>query len=57
MTTETTYGPWDLERGECVCCGEVSDIIVKGTDTCADCIEDQKFYEESMRDLPDYDNE
>lgn len=48
MRTEITYFPDDLEYGKCRCCGEVSDEILKGDGRCVDCIEEEKFINESM---------
>lgn len=48
MITETTYFPDELEHGKCKCCNEVSDEIVKSDGRCIDCIEEEKFYEQTM---------
>lgn len=49
--TETVYQPFQLERGECITCSEVSDEILIQTNQCIDCIEADKFYEETMKGL------
>jgi len=51
MITETTYEPGDLESGTCDVCDEISDEIVIDTNICVDCIEDQKFFDETMKGL------
>lgn len=50
---ETTYYPNELENGTCPSCGEESDEIYKFDyhKRCVDCIEEQRFYEMTMRDL------
>lgn len=49
MITETTYLPSDLESGTCTSCSEQSDEILIGDGRCIDCIEEQKFFEETMK--------
>lgn len=49
MITETTYDNSDLDRGKCKSCGEKSDEILIGDGRCIDCIEAQKFEDESNR--------
>ena len=49
MVTETTYEAWELTYGRCKCCSEMSDEIVIGDGRCVDCIEMERFYEESMK--------
>lgn len=49
MITETTYSKSDLESGKCTCCSEQSDEILIGDGRCVDCIEDDKFFEETMK--------
>jgi len=51
MITETTYSQFDLEKGKCTCCGEKSNEILIGDGRCTDCIEEQKFFEETMKDV------
>ena len=54
MITETTYNLADLHYGRCEWCGNESDEIVytnKGEEVCIDCIEEYKFYQETMRGL------
>lgn len=49
MKTETIYTPEELEWGVCSCCGDETDEILIGDGRCIDCIEDEKFYIETMR--------
>jgi len=49
MFTETIYTPFDLEHGECSSCGEISDDILIDDGRCIYCIEEQKFFEETMK--------
>ena len=49
MITETTYGPYDLESGNCISCGEKSDEILIGR--CIDCIECELFYKMTMQNF------
>lgn len=51
MITETTYDFSDLESGICKKCGEKSDEILIKDGRCIDCIEEEKFYNETMKDL------
>lgn len=51
MTNETTYSERDLETGKCTSCSEQSNEILIGDGRCVDCIEDEKFYEETMKRL------
>lgn len=53
MITETIYTPADLHYGKCEWCGEESDEIVTAEDgeKCIDCIEEEKFYQETMRGI------
>lgn len=51
MKTETIYTPEELEWGICSCCGDETDEILIGDGRCIDCIEDEKFYDETMRGL------
>lgn len=53
MLTETTYTPADLHHGVCEWCGAESDEIVTTEDgeKCIDCIEAEKFYQETMRGI------
>lgn len=55
MITETIYTSSDLEHGICSSCGEESDEILRGTNTCIDCIESEKFYQETMNHIRDDD--
>lgn len=49
MIEETIYQLTDLETGKCRCCGEQSDEILKGDGRCVDCIEEEKFFNETMK--------
>lgn len=51
MVTETTYTKFDLEVGKCTCCGDKTDEILIGDGRCIDCVEEEKFYEETMKGL------
>lgn len=51
MTETTTYNWWELEHGVCTSCGEESDEIVEWDGRCADCIEEEKFHEKTMKGL------
>lgn len=51
MIIETTYGPYDLESGTCISCGEKSDEILIGDGRCIDCIELEIFYNITMQNL------
>lgn len=51
MIEETTYTPNDLESGECTCCNEQSDEILIGDGRCIDCIEEEKFFEQTMKGI------
>jgi hypothetical protein len=55
MTTETTYSRFELRSGKCPSCGELSNEILIEDGRCVDCIEEERFYEESMKGF--YDNE
>jgi hypothetical protein len=49
MQTETTYSEFDLKRGKCTSCSEMSNEILIDDGRCVDCIEEQKFYDETMK--------
>jgi hypothetical protein len=51
MITETTYTKFDLEFGKCTCCCDETDEIVIDDGRCIDCVEEEKFFEETMRGL------
>lgn len=51
MESETTYSEQDLESGKCKCCDEQSNEILIDDGRCIDCIEEQKFYEETMKGI------
>lgn len=48
MITTTTYSWADLEDGECRSCGEQTDVVIDDG-RCPDCIEEQKFYDMTMK--------
>ena len=50
MITETTYSPYNLVHGICERCGEESSKIDPRTGMCIDCIEEERFYYESMNE-------
>lgn len=49
MIIETTYNQYDLVYGVCEHCGCETDKIDPTTGWCVDCIEEERFYQESMR--------
>lgn len=53
MHTQTIYTKGDLITGICSCCAEYSDEIYfhDELERCVDCIEDQKFFDETMKGL------
>lgn len=51
MTTETIYSPDELTSGYCRACGEENNEILIGDGRCLDCIEDEKFFNETMKGL------
>lgn len=51
MKTETTYTEMELITGECTCCNEKSNEIIESDGRCIECIEDEKFFEETMKGL------
>lgn len=53
MITETIYSGDDLKKGKCTCCDEISNEILIGDDRCIDCIEEQAFFEETMKGVYD----
>lgn len=48
MIVDRRYEPWELTYGVCKCCGEESDEILMGDGRCVDCIESERFYNETM---------
>ncbi len=54
MKTETTYDRSELKHGKCSSCDEQSKEILVGTTKCVDCIEADRFYEETMSGLDEY---
>ena len=52
MKTKTVYQNFELKRGKCSSCGERSNEILIGDGRCVDCIEEQKFFEETMKNAP-----
>lgn len=51
MITTTTYSEHDLKKGKCTSCGEKSKQILINDGRCVDCIEEQKFYEKTMKNI------
>ena len=51
MIIETTYNQYDLMYGVCELCGKESSEIDPTTGWCIDCIEEERFYQETMRGL------
>ena len=51
MKRTTTYEWHELEEGKCTSCDEKSDEIVEWDGRCIDCIEEEKFYNETMKGL------
>lgn len=51
MIIETTYSSYDLVYGICKRCGEESSEIDPTTGICIDYIEEERFYQETMRGL------
>ena len=49
MIIETTYNQYDLMYGVCEHCGEESSEIDPTTGWCIDCIEEERFYQETIR--------
>lgn len=49
MITETNYSDFELKSGKCTSCSEKSDEILIGDGRCVDCIEEQKFFNETMK--------
>ena len=53
MIIETTYSIDDLTTGICERCGKESHTIDPNSGWCIDCIEEDRFYQESIR-MVDY---
>lgn len=51
MIIETTYNKNDLIYGICAHCSEESSEIDPITGWCIDCIEEERFYQETMRSV------
>lgn len=51
MIHEIDYHPSELTWGVCSICGEESDEILIGDGRCIDCIEEERFYNETMKGL------
>ena len=51
MEENTTYEPIDLKSGKCTSCDEYSNEILIGDGRCVDCVEAEKFYNETMKGL------
>lgn len=47
--TETIYDGEDLVKGICKCCLEKSNEILEDDGRCIDCIEEEKFINETMK--------
>jgi predicted ATP-dependent serine protease len=48
MKSSAIYSESDLKKGKCKCCGEKSDKILIDDGRCADCIEEETFFEQIM---------
>ena len=48
---ETIYSPFDIKKGKCYSCSEKSEEILIDDGRCLDCIESDKFFEETMKGL------
>ena len=48
---ETTYGRSELKKGRCKSCKEISKEIVIGDGRCVTCIEEKKFFNETMKNI------
>ncbi len=51
MKTETTYFNSELEEGICPSCGDLTDEILIEDGRCVDCIQEEQFYDETMKGL------
>lgn len=51
MIKETSYSQFDLTFGICTSCSEESNEILIDDGRCIDCIEEQAFFEETMKGL------
>jgi len=51
MINETNYSTNELDHGKCTCCDQESNEILVGDGRCIDCIEDEKFFDETMKGL------
>lgn len=51
MIVTRTYHADELTDGVCLCCGQHSQEILKGDGRCIDCIEADRFYEETMQGI------
>ncbi len=49
MKTETIYSEYELVSGKCISCSEQSNEILIDDGRCIECIEEQKFFEETMK--------
>jgi hypothetical protein len=52
MKIETFYSEFELKRGKCTCCNKVTNDILISDGRCIDCIEEEKFFEQTMKDAP-----
>ena len=51
MIAETIYNKSDLTYGVCESCGTETDEIVIDDGRCVDCIELEKFYNQTMKNI------
>ncbi|MCK9429833.1 MAG: hypothetical protein M0R17_07495 [Candidatus Omnitrophica bacterium] len=51
MKEERIYFNTELKRGKCTCCGIVSNEILVGDGRCIDCIEEENFFNETMKHI------
>ncbi len=51
MIIETTYNEFELKSGKCTSCDEKTKEILIEDGRCVDCIEADKFYEETMKEV------
>lgn len=54
---ETTYSPIELKKGKCKCCGEMSNEILIEDGRCVDCIQDEAFFDMTMKGVYDDNDE
>jgi hypothetical protein len=51
MIEKKTYYPSELKKDKCKSCREISNEIVIGDGRCVDCIEEEKFFNETMKNI------